>query len=746
MWGPDPHFLSFFLTFITTNQDISSIIYSVMDLLQGLNPVQRDAVTYNDGPLLILAGAGSGKTRVLTYKVSYLIQKEGVDPRNILSITFTNKAAGEMKERIDQLVGSKVADSMWITTFHSTCARILRKEIHRLGYKQNFVIYDDGDTNRLIRMCLEELDLDPKRFSVSSISRAISAAKEELIDAESYVSRIQTFLDQKVAEVYKLYQQKLYMNNAVDFDDLIMIATNIFQLFPTVLQRYQERFDHILVDEYQDTNHAQYHLVHLLAGKKKNLSVVGDDDQSIFGFRGADIRNILEFEADYPEAKVVRLEQNYRSTQIILEAANCVIQNNAGRKPKTLWTTNAKGEVITRYQGENEHDEGSFVATEIERLKDGEDRDYKDVAVFYRTNAQSRVLEEVFMRYGLPYKVVGGVKFYERQEIKDVICYLRVVSNVTDELSIKRVINVPKRGIGKTSIQHVDRFARREDIDFFEALKRSDDNQFLSSRAQKEIKSFIDLLEEVRGLLEEKSVSLFFQELLDKTGYIKALEAERTVEARGRIENVREFLSVMQEFERVYPHSNLDDFLERISLITDIDTYDEGETAVTLMTLHNAKGLEFPVVFIVGMEDGVFPHVRSMNSVDELEEERRLCYVGITRAQEKLYLTHALCRSLWGGTNYNARSRFIKEIPKKLLESPYDQELPAEVPLFGDAARKTPQKKEIIELIVGDEVTHKKFGKGKVVARKGANQVTVIFAAEGEKTLLLDYAPLEKVN
>lgn len=716
-----------------------------MDLLQDLNPVQRDAVTYNDGSLLILAGAGSGKTRVLTYKVAYLIQEKGINPHSILAITFTNKAAGEMKERIDELIGSKVAESMWITTFHSTCARILRKEIHRLGYKRNFVIYDDADTKRLITMCLKDLDLDPKRFIASSIANAISAAKEELIDTESFATRGETYLEHKIADVYKLYQQKLYQSSALDFDDLLMLTIDIFSLFPTVLQRYQERFDYIMIDEYQDTNHAQYRLVHLLAGEKKNLSVVGDDDQSIFGFRGADIRNILEFEADYPEAKVVRLEQNYRSTQTILEAANYVIKNNAGRKPKTLWTTNAEGEAVTRYQAENEHDEASFVAAEIERLKELEDRDYKNFAIFYRTNAQSRVLEEVFMRYGLPYKIVGGVKFYERAEIKDILAYLRAVANQTDELSIKRIINVPKRGIGKTSIDYVDRFTQKENTGFHEALKRAGENQFLSSRAQNEIEKFVNLLDELAAIVDEKSISVFTQELLEKTGYIKALEEERTVEAMGRIENVRELVSVMQEFERSDPSGNLADFLEQISLITDIDTYDEGETAVTLMTLHNAKGLEFPVVFIVGMEDGVFPHIRSMNSIDELEEERRLCYVGITRAKERLYLTHAWCRSLWGGTNYNAQSRFFKEIPKEFLKSAYEEKVPSEVHSAAGSMDKVAKQREI-ELVIGDEVMHKKFGKGKVVAMKGTNQVTVLFPTEGEKTLLLDYAPLEKVD
>jgi DNA helicase-2/ATP-dependent DNA helicase PcrA len=634
---------------------------------------------------------------------------------------------------------------MWITTFHSTCARILHKEIHRLGYKRNFVIYDDADTARLIGICLKDLDLDPKRFSVSSIATAISAAKEELIDAESFATRTQTYLEQKIANVYKLYQQKLYQSNALDFDDLLVLTIDIFNLYPSVLQRYQERFDYILIDEYQDTNHAQYRLVNLLAGEKKNLAVVGDDDQGIFGFRGADIRNILEFENDYPEAKVVRLEQNYRSSQTILEAANFVIKNNAGRKPKTLWTTNAKGEAVTRYQAENEHDEATFVASEIERLKGLEKRDYKDFAIFYRTNAQSRVLEEIFMRYGLPYKIVGGVKFYERAEIKDVLAYLRSVSNQTDEVGLKRIINVPKRGIGKTSVEHVDRFAQKENISFYEALKKFSENHFLSARAQKEIEKFVGLLEELASLLGEKSISVFAQELLDKTGYIKALEEERTVEAMGRIENVKELISVMQEFEQARPEGDLDEFLEQISLITDIDTYDEGETAVTLMTLHNAKGLEFPVVFMVGMEDGVFPHIRSMNSIDELEEERRLCYVGITRAKERLYLTHAWCRSLWGGTSYNIQSRFLKEIPSEFLKSAYEEKLPAEVQLPSYSTGKVPRQREI-ELAVGDEVMHKKFGRGKVVAVKGPSQVTVLFPSQGEKTLLLEYAPLEKID
>lgn len=702
-----------------------------------MSPVQRDAVTHIEGPLLMLAGAGSGKTRVLTYRVAYLIKEKGVNPQSILAITFTNKAAEEMKERIEQLIG-EISERMWIGTFHATCAKILRKEAHRLGYKRNFVIYDQGDSNRLVSACLKDLNLDTKRFPPTSMASAISAAKNELIDAETFASRAQTYLDKVIADVYHLYQQKIYQSNAMDFDDLIMFVVNLFQLFPNVLKAYQEKFKYILIDEYQDTNHAQYVFVNLLAGGYRNLAVVGDPDQSIYQFRGADIRNILEFENDYPDAKVITLDQNYRSTQVILEAANYVIQNNRGRKPKSLWTTNAPGEAITRYQAENEHDEAAFVATEIERLREIEERKYGNFAIFYRTNAQSRVFEDVFMRFGLPYKIVGGLRFYERAEIKDILAYLRAISNPEDAVSLKRIINVPKRGIGKTTLENVEKLAAKENIGFYEALKRADTPPlagWLTDRAKKGIGNFLSMLDELGELVGKRSLFDFIQSVLERTGYVAALEEERTVEAMGKVENVKELLSVAREFETNLPDATLGDFLEHISLLTDIDLYEEEAEAVTLMTLHNAKGLEFPVVFVAGMEDGIFPHIRSLTDLSELEEERRLCYVGITRAKERLYLTHAWSRSLWGGTSYQMQSRFLREIPEVLIQPV--EEVEVKIP--------TPQQVEVT-FAVGDEVMHKKFGRGKVVAVKGSDQVTVLFPTEGEKTLLVSYAPLEKVQ
>ncbi len=669
--------------------------------------------------------------------MAYLIKEKGVNPQNILAITFTNKAAGEMKERIEQLIG-KISERMWIGTFHATCAKILRKEAPRLGYKKNFVIYDGGDSNKLVSTCLKDLNFDTKRFPPSSVASAISTAKSELIDAETFVSRAQTYLDKVVADVYQLYQQRLFKSNAMDFDDLIMLTVNIFKLFPSCLETYQEKFKYVLIDEYQDTNHAQYALVNLFASKYRNLSVVGDPDQSIYQFRGADIRNILSFEDDYSNAKIITLDQNYRSTQIILEAANYVIQNNRGRKPKSLWTTNARGEAITRYQAENERDEAAFVASEIERLCRLEKRNYSDFALFYRTNAQSRVLEEVFMRFGLPYKIIGGLRFYERQEIKDILAYLRVVSNPDDDVSLKRIINIPKRNIGETTVAHVKKFSDKESISFYDALKRVDEpslSSWLTDRAKASIKEFVAKLDFLIDRKDKINLVEFVEKVLDETRYLAMLDEERTVEAQSRAENVKELVSVVREFnQRFSGEADLEAFLEQISLITDIDSYEETTNSVTLMTSHNAKGLEFPVVFIVGMEDGIFPHVRSMNDLSEIEEERRLCYVGITRAKERLYLTHAWSRSLWGGPVYSMQSRFLREIPEELVKSATEAEPTGEA-----LPRLT------MEFVVGDRVRHKKFGEGRVTAIKSSGQVTVLFPFEGEKTLLIDYAPLEKI-
>jgi len=702
-----------------------------MNLLEALNPDQREAVSCTEGPLIILAGAGSGKTRVLTHRVAYLMKEKGVDPRNILAITFTNKAANEMKGRISSLIG-KAVQGMWIGTFHATCVRILRRNIGLLGLKSNFVIYDDDDRIRLISHCLKDLNYDTKKFAPRAIKNRISTAKNELLDADTFSSRATSYFDEVVAEVYRLFQQRMTENNALDFDDLIMTTVDLLNLFPGVSEFYRNEFKYILVDEYQDTNHAQYKLVSLLAERHKNLCVVGDPDQSIYKFRGADIRNILEFELDYPNAKIIRLEQNYRSTQLILEASNYVIENNKGRKPKKLWTSNDRGDSIVHYQSENEHEEAAFVGSEIERLCKEDGRGCLDFAIFYRTNAQSRVFEEVFLRYGLPYKIVGGVRFYERQEVKDVLAYLRIISNPYDAVAMKRIINVPARGIGKTSVSYVDKFANQQRISFYDALKRVEENIWLLSSAKEKIKRFLNMLEE---LIESKEEGIRFlvEKALDVTGYLDFWQEQKTFEAIGRVENIKEFTSVVMEFENSFPEKRLDDFLEHTALVADIDSYNEEVDSITLMTLHNAKGLEFPIVFMVGMEEGVFPHVRSMTEPEELEEERRLCYVGITRAKEKLYLTSAWSRKLWGSTSYNMVSRFAREIPDDLFGDAVETEIESPSKNFGAFS-------------LGDRVAHKTFGDGKVTSVKGENQVTVLFSGVGEKTLLLEYAPLEKIS
>lgn len=708
-----------------------------MNILKDLNPVQRDAVTYTDGPLLILAGAGSGKTRVLTYRVAYLIKEKKVNPHNVLAITFTNKAADEMKERIIKLVG-KESQKLWISTFHAACSRILRQEIKALGYKKNFVVYDDRDSYRLISDCLKGLNIDSKQYVPSAILNQISLAKNELDDYEDYAERANTRFEEITASVYKTYQERLVKNNALDFDDLLVLTVRLFQMFSEILRKYQEKFKYILIDEYQDTNHAQYVLVKLLAEKYRNLCVVGDDDQSVYGWRGADIRNILEFEEDFPEARVVRLEQNYRSTQVILEAANYVISHNVRRKPKTLWTTNARGEVIAAYQAENEYDEAQFVGREIERIADLEKRSYRDFAVFYRTNAQSRVLEEIFLRHGIPYKIVGGVKFYERAEIKDIIAYLRVLLNPEDDISLKRIINTPRRSIGKTTLNYVEIFARREEIPLFEAVKRAEEITQLGKAALNALKNFNIMMEALKQKVTEASLREAVDLIANETGYLKALKEENTMEADSRIENIKELVSVASSFAQLYPDAGVPEFLERISLLSDIDTFNATEDAVTLMTIHNAKGLEFPVVFIVGMEEGLFPHSRSLYEESQVEEERRLCYVGITRAKERLYLSHAWRRTVWGTVVHSSPSRFINEIPEHLIQVP-------EFELTGKEGKVPTMPEAVVAFNVGDHVKHKHFGEGIVIDVQTRGKILVDFQDHGEKTLLLEYAPLEKV-
>jgi DNA helicase-2/ATP-dependent DNA helicase PcrA len=744
----------------------STIENRIERLLAALNPVQRDAVTHEGGPLLILAGAGSGKTRVLTYRIAYLLETGQVKPQEILAITFTNKAADEMKERVFQLVGS-IARGIWISTFHAACARILRAEIQALGYKRTFSVYDDRDSYRLVTECLKELNIDPKQYTPSAILNQISLAKNELLGYEEYAAAATTHFEKIVAQAFARYQEKLYGNNALDFDDLLVLTVRLFQLFPNVLEKYRTRFRSILVDEYQDTNHAQYVLVKMLAEKHRNLVVVGDDDQSVYGWRGADVRNILDFESDFPEARVIRLEQNYRSTQVILEAANYVISHNTRRKPKTLWTTNARGEAITAYQAEDEYDEARFVAGEIERLRAVEGARYRDIAVFYRVNAQSRVLEEVMMRHGIPYRIVGGVKFYERAEIKDMLAYLRLLINPDDDISLKRVINAPRRGIGQTTLAHLEMLAARNRSSLYEAVRAAGDFPLIAPAAKRALKAFVDVIEDLKGRAFELTPPHLIEEVAEKTGYLPALKEERTIEAEGRIENIKELINVAYSFVQLYPDAKIDSFLERVSLISDIDTLDAREDAITLMTLHNAKGLEFPVVFIVGLEDGLFPHSRSLYDQDQLEEERRLCYVGITRAKERLYLTHAWRRRVYGEYSWCTPSRFLSEIPSELVE-PVGEEVMASTPSVvgtsGAAGRREvsaregdiappsrapapPKKREIpqLHLRAGDRVRHRQFGEGTVTDVKPGGRVTVDFDDHGQKTLLLDYAPLEKL-
>ncbi len=728
------------------------------ELLADLNPAQREAVAAVDGPVLVVAGAGSGKTRVLTHRIAHLIRDYEVSPFAVLAITFTNKAANEMKHRVGQLVGG-VVRAMWVSTFHSACVRILRQEIGALGYRSSFTIYDDADSRRLVKNCLRDLDLDEKRFPPRNIRAAISNAKNELVDYESYAAQGQGHYHEKVADVYRLYQQRLLEASALDFDDILMITAELFAAFPSVLARWQERFRYVMVDEYQDTNHAQYVLVNQLAAKHRNLCVVGDSDQSIYAFRGADIRNIMEFERDYPDARVIMLEQNYRSTEVILEAANAVIANNAGRKPKHLWTDMGRGDNLVLYEGEDERDEAAFIAEEVTALEDA-GRRLDDVAVFYRTNAQSRVLEEVLKRFGIPYQVIGGPKFYDRREVKDAFAYLRVLVNPDDTVALKRVINVPKRGIGDTTVGHVDRFAEAEGVTFHEALQKADDIQGLQTRARTKLKEFMALLDYLREKAGDGPAAAV-RAVLDETGMVEAYESERTIEALGRVENLKAVFAGAEDFEMSGPGLAPDGeawadmtglrrvelFLESVALFADVDDLEDDAGQVTLMTLHNAKGLEFPVVFLTGLEDGVFPHMRSLGEPDQLEEERRLCYVGITRAQEQLYVTHAWSRNLFGAgmgsSNYNPPSRFLGELPKNLLKTAkrtriaQKERAGAHQPSVGAG-----------EISAGDRVRHSHWGDGQVVEVLGTGdkaEARVEFATEGEKRLLLAWAPLEKV-
>ncbi|MET7462556.1 DNA helicase PcrA [Nonomuraea sp. NPDC005501] len=739
-------------------------------MLDGLNPQQREAVIHHGSPLLIVAGAGSGKTRVLTHRIAYLLAEREVHPGEILAITFTNKAAREMKERVDKLVGPR-SKAMWVMTFHSACMRILRREAKRLGFPSSFSIYDQADSQRLMAMVCREMDLDPKRYPPRSFSAQVSNFKNELIDYETASDRAGSHLEKVLAQAYRSYQLKLTEAGAMDFDDIIMNTVTLFQLFPEVAEHYRMRFRHVMVDEYQDTNHAQYILIRELVGRpelrttdgelvrsgadQSELCVVGDADQSIYAFRGATIRNILEFERDYPDARTILLEQNYRSTQNILAAANAVISRNESRKPKNLWSDQGDGPKIVGYVADNEHDEAMFVAQEVDRLTDEEGVRAGDVAVFYRTNAASRVFEEIFIRTGLPYKVVGGVRFYERKEVKDLLAYLRVLANPADVVSLRRILNVPKRGIGDRAEAMIEAFAARERVTFWEGLRRADEAPGMATRSLNAVRDFVAMLEELIAKAEGVPPSALAEEVLVATGYRAELEASEDPQDESRLENLNELISVAAEFEEANPEGTLVEFLEQVSLVADADQIpdaDGGQGVVTLMTLHTAKGLEFPVVFLTAMEDGVFPHVRSLGEPKELEEERRLAYVGITRAQKRLYLTRAAVRSSWGAPSFNPASRFVSEVPGQLM----DWRTPPEKTAWNAATRRepaapaTPKKggRAVPSLTPGDRVSHDAFGLGTVVSVDGQAEKTKVkidFGSGGEKTLLLAYAPLEKL-
>ncbi|WP_329197613.1 MULTISPECIES: DNA helicase PcrA [unclassified Streptomyces] len=767
-------------------------------LLEGLNAEQRAAVVHAGSPLLIVAGAGSGKTRVLTHRIGHLLAARGVHPGQILAITFTNKAAGEMKERVEGLVGPR-ANAMWVSTFHSACVRILRRESKRLGFTSSFSIYDAADSKRLMALVCRDLDLDPKKFPPKAFNAKISNLKNELIDEEAFADQAVDGFEKTLAQAYAMYQGRLREANALDFDDIIMTTVHLLQAFPDVAEHYRRRFRHVLVDEYQDTNHAQYTLVRELVGTgypdlpPAELCVVGDADQSIYAFRGATIRNILQFEEDYPNATTILLEQNYRSTQTILSAANAVIERNENRRAKNLWTEAGTGAVITGYVADTEHDEAQFVADEIDRLTDAGDAKAGDVAIFYRTNAQSRVFEEIFIRVGLPYKVVGGVRFYERKEVRDVLAYLRVLANPEDNVPLRRILNVPKRGIGERAEAMIDALAMREKITFPQALRRVDEAFGMAARSTNAVKRFNALMEELRTIVESGAgPAVVLEAVLERTGYLAELQASTDPQDETRIENLQELAAVALEFEQAREGDDaagtsaagatggtLAEFLEQVALVADSDQIpdedEDGSGVITLMTLHTAKGLEFPVVFLTGMEDGVFPHMRALGQTKELEEERRLAYVGITRARERLYLTRSSMRSAWGTPSYNPPSRFLEEIPPEYLQWKRTgaSQKPAG-PLRGSGGGKasfgtSPEAflsssrtkagpsgfatrraadKPVVALTVGDRVTHDQFGLGTVMEVRGAGadaQATIDFGDDKPKRLLLRYAPVQKL-
>ena len=728
-------------------------------LLAGLNAPQRDAVTYGEGPMLILAGAGSGKTRVLTHRIAYLVASEVAKPNEILAITFTNKAAGEMRDRAELLVGTRVR-VMWIMTFHSACARMLRAHADRLGYTRQFTIYDQADSRRLVKRCLDDLGIDPKRFTPGSIQAQISDAKNKLRDADTYGHMVGSYFEQTVADVFRSYERELHRMNAMDFDDLLVRAVNVLELFPEVRERYSKGFRHVLVDEYQDTNYVQYRWLQLLSQEHRNLMVVGDDAQSIYGFRGADIRNILDFEDTFPDAHVVKLEQNYRSTQTILDAANAVIRNNRAQKLKSLWTEVGQGDPIKVRELEDEHAEGRFVAGEIQRLVD-EGISRAEIAVFYRTNAQSRVLEDTLVRAEIAYQVIGGTKFYERAEIKDAIAYLTVMVNPQDVGAFTRIVNSPRRGIGSTSLSRVLGFANTMGMPVWDAATQADQVPGLGAAAIKALGRFMGTMHVLRERAESGApLAVLLKEILQETGYREALEAERTIEAQGRIENLDELVNVAAEYDAGVGEGgerSLAEFLQQVALIADADEREDDDGLVTLMTLHNAKGLEYPIVFMIGCEEGVFPHSRALDE-GGLEEERRLCYVGITRAERDLYITYARTRTVFGARNYGSPSRFVNEIPKELTDRAEQQprrgfdSIRARVTSWqsrsGDEdpwASKLAQKPPPIAYRLGDDVVHAAFGEGVVTGVEPGGIVVIRFSKDrSERKLVADLAPISK--
>lgn len=756
-----------------------------MNIYDGLNPAQAQAVAHINGPLLIMAGAGSGKTKVLTCKIANLLDN-GISPYNILAITFTNKAATEMRERVDRMIGEK-AKYVWLSTFHSFCAKFLRFEIEALGmYKKNFVIYDTQDAQTLIKNCLKELNLDEKQYSPYAVQSAISNAKNMMMTPTDFANNASDFFARKISEIYNMYQANLVENNALDFDDLLMLAVKVLQEHEDIRQKYQERFKYILVDEYQDTNGAQYQLTSLLAGMYRNLCVVGDADQSIYGWRGADIRNIMDFEKDYPEATVIKLEQNYRSTKTILNAANMVIEHNIDRKPKKLWTDNPQGEKIIHYTASDERDEAKFITEEAIKQKTLFNVSYGDMAVLYRTNAQSRALEEGFMRAGVPYTMVGGLKFYDRKEIKDILAYLRLIYNPEDTISLKRIINVPKRSLGAVTIDKLAQFAEMYNMTLFDAIS-APETAPITPKAKQSLSNFAEFIIEMINLSTELSVHDLIEKVMDKSGYKADLEKENTVENQTRIENIKELLSVAKDFEKTTDEPTLENFLSTVSLVSDIDNADIEDDRVTLMTMHSAKGLEFPVVFLAGMEEGLFPHSRTLMNETEIEEERRTCYVGITRAERKLYITNAKGRMLFGRAVSYEPSRFISEIPSQYLEereakikplfgtsssmgtsynhfgnqystTKYNNSTASKPNLLGgslfDKAKTTKPAGNVIrpdlsiKWKVGDKAKHNKWGIGTIVSVKGSGEeveLKIAFPGQGIKALMQKYAPISKV-